>query len=83
MKTKLKNIIANVNKIIETSIASSEYKSVYFFIKEDWQTLKVEFICGECGKYNSKRAYTANCYNGVELACDSCGTINDLPICMR
>ena len=46
-------------------------------------TPKIEFICGECGKYNSKRAYTANCYNGVELTCDSCGTINELPIHMR
>lgn len=47
------------------------------------RTPKVEFICGECRKYNAKRAYTANCYNGVELACDSCGTLNELPICMR
>lgn len=47
------------------------------------RTPKVEFICSECGKYNAKRAYTDNCYNGVELACDSCGTINELPICMR
>ena len=47
------------------------------------RTPKIEFICGECGKYNSKRAYTDNCYNGVELTCDSCGTINELPIHMR
>lgn len=47
------------------------------------RTPKIEFICGECGKYNSKRAYTANCRNGVELTCDSCGTINELPICMK
>jgi predicted RNA-binding Zn-ribbon protein involved in translation (DUF1610 family) len=47
------------------------------------RTPKIEFICGECGKYNAKRAYTANCYNGVELTCDSCGTINELPIHMR
>lgn len=47
------------------------------------RTPKIEFICAKCGKYNAKRAYTANCYNGVELTCDSCGTINELPICMR